>query len=265
MIEHPPTHSDVVDGVYYPCSDGQPMAETPIHAQAMFLLYQALGDVFASRPTGYVGIDMFWYWEKGNPAATRAPNVFVVLGVSKRQRRSFKSFEDGGARPAVIFEMASENTWRVNLNETKNLYEQLGVIEYLVFDPTRDYLPEPLLGFRLDSNHLYQAVEADADGGMTSTQLGLRFVPEGEMLRVIAANGQPILTHAERAEQQRQRADQQEQRAEQERQRAEQERQRAEQERQRADAAEAEIARLRALLGQPGPSRSNGPSPPAAD
>lgn len=47
------------------------------------------------------------------------------------------------------------------------------------------------------------------------------------------------------------RLDQANQRADQERQRADQERQRADQERQRADAAEAELTRLRALLGQP--------------
>ena len=75
-----------------------------------------------------------------------------------------------------------------------------------------------------------------ADGSLVSRQLGLRLVPQGEMLRLLdLASGQPVLTRAERAEQEHQRAEQEHQRAEQEHQRAEQERQRAEQEQQRAE------------------------------
>jgi len=35
---------DVEDGIYYPSEDGKPMAETPVHARCMVLLFQALED-----------------------------------------------------------------------------------------------------------------------------------------------------------------------------------------------------------------------------
>ena len=73
--------SDVEDGVYYPSSDGKPMAETGIHVTAILMLYQALEDFFRGRDDVYLAANMFWYWEKGNPKARRAPDVMVVTGV----------------------------------------------------------------------------------------------------------------------------------------------------------------------------------------
>ncbi len=47
-----------------------------------------------------------------------------------------------------------------------------------------------------------------ADGSLISKQLGMRLVPEGEILRLIdLATGQPILTPTEQAERERQRAE----------------------------------------------------------
>lgn len=55
----------------YPCSDGQPMAETPYHAQTMMLLHQSLEDFFGERQDVFIATDTFWYWEKGNAEQER--------------------------------------------------------------------------------------------------------------------------------------------------------------------------------------------------
>jgi Uma2 family endonuclease len=99
----------------YPRGDGKPIAETWLHIRAIMLLHQALEDFFQSRPDVFIASDLFWYWEEGNAAACLAPDVMVVTGVaprSPRERRSLLSWEEGGAVPAVVFEMASQNTWR---------------------------------------------------------------------------------------------------------------------------------------------------------
>ena len=70
------------DAVEYPCSDGQPMAETPIHGECMMYVTYALRRCFRKRGRDdvYVGMNNFLYYERGNPRAVVAPDVYVVVG-----------------------------------------------------------------------------------------------------------------------------------------------------------------------------------------
>jgi Uma2 family endonuclease len=190
---------DVEDGVYYPSSDGKPMAETDYHVLAIRLLLDALEDVFATRNDVYVAGNVNWFWERGNPRRRRAPDVMVVFGVEKGPRRSFRSWREGGAVPAACFEMASERTWKKNLGQVKDDYEAAGVKEYFVFDPTREYLEAPILGFRRRGQR-FRPIRPDRVGGMVSEGLGLCLVPEGIMLRLVhPESGELVLTRAEQA------------------------------------------------------------------
>ena len=121
--------------VFYPSSDGEPMAETPIHIRALILLLQAMEDFLGARTDIYIAADMFWYWVEDNPQASRAPDLMVIKGVGRAERRSFFSWREHGAVPCLIVEITSEKTWREDLNEKRQLYAQLGVAEYYVFDP----------------------------------------------------------------------------------------------------------------------------------
>src|SRR5947209_11535850 len=110
----------VSSGIEYPSSDGQPMAETWLHVRAIMWLHQALEDFFRGRPDVFIASDIFWYWEEGNRSACLSPDVMVVTGVQPRdprERRSFLSWEEGGAIPSAVFEMASENTWQNDLED----------------------------------------------------------------------------------------------------------------------------------------------------
>ena len=77
--------------VEYPSGDGQPMAETWLHVQAIMLLHQALEDFFRARPDVFIASDLFWYWQEGSGLKV-APDVMVVPGVGARPRRSFFSW-----------------------------------------------------------------------------------------------------------------------------------------------------------------------------
>ncbi len=225
----------------YPETDGKPIGETDFHITAILTLLQLLRDFFAAEEQVYVGGDMMFYYEKDNPKAVRAPDVFVVKGVGKHKRRIYKLWEElAGARPAVpcaIFEITSKETRKEDLKVKYALYERLGVQEYFLFDPLGEYLAPPLQGFALLGGR-YQPLSLAPDGTLASRVLGLRVRPEGDLLRIIdALTGQVIPTSSEALELARR-----------ERQRAQIEAQRAETEAQRADAAETRIAQLQAEL-----------------
>jgi Uma2 family endonuclease len=200
------TDPEMEDGVYYPSSDGQPMAETDFHILAIRMLLDALDDVFADRDDVYVAGNVNWYWKRGQPRRRRAPNAMVVFGVEKGLRRSFRSWNEDGAAPAVCFEIASARTWRENLGAVRDDYEANGVREYFIFDPTREYLQAPLLGFRRRGGQ-FHSIRPDAVGGMLSRELGLCLVPEGIMLRLVRPEtGELVRTRSEQAAAERARA-----------------------------------------------------------
>jgi hypothetical protein len=76
--------------VHYPESDGKPMGETDVHIDALIYLREALRDYFRDDPQTYVARNMLLYHEEGNPAACVAPDVFVVQGVAKGERRTYR-------------------------------------------------------------------------------------------------------------------------------------------------------------------------------
>jgi Uma2 family endonuclease len=222
--------SDVEDDVYYPSSDGKPMAETGIHVTAILMLYQALEDFFRGRDDVYFAANMFWYWEKGNPKARRAPDVMVITGVSAGpMRRSFRSWQEG-AVPAAIFEITSKKTFQTDLTVKHRLYRDLGVREYFIFDPDNKYVRPALIGFRL-RNGGYETIEYDRDGRLTS-DLGFLVKAEGQTLRLFEGRtGKPISTRSEAVAAEEQLLGQ---------------------ERRRVEQLQAEVAELRRQLAQSG-------------
>jgi Uma2 family endonuclease len=249
----------VAEEIVYPDRDDEPLAETDVHLTAILYLLGALRTFFYALGNVYIAADMFLYYQEGKPAARLAPDVMVIKGVKTHKRRSFKTWVEQ-ARPCTIIEVTSEETRAKDEGDKQETYARLGIPEYLLFDPLGEYLTPRFQVFQL-VNASYHRATLDSDGGWFSPELGVRFLPVCELLRVLdPATGEPILTQeeanlrawqeAERAEQEAQRAQQEAERAEQETLRAEQESARAEQEAQRATAAEAEVARLQALLAQ---------------
>ena len=249
--ERPQAGPDVEDGIYFPSSDGRPMGETGWHVISTLTLYAMIREHLGDRDA-YVAANMFLYYERANPRANRSPDCMVILGVPRLpERRSFKVWKEG-AMPSVIFEFASKDTYRDDLKAKRILYERLGVAEYFLFDPIEECLKPTLQGMRLE-NGRYVDLVLDDGGGLTSAILGLRFVPDGFLLRPIdlrtgyvyltidettaAARAQSVRLDEERrnAEQQRLRADEERRNAEAERRRAEEQRRNAEQQRLRAD------------------------------
>ncbi|HID64173.1 MAG TPA: hypothetical protein EYP49_15750 [Anaerolineae bacterium] len=51
--------------IYYPESDGKPMAETDTHINTLIYLREALRDYFRDDPQVYVAGNLFLYYEEG--------------------------------------------------------------------------------------------------------------------------------------------------------------------------------------------------------
>jgi Uma2 family endonuclease len=185
--------------IYYPESDGQPMAETDLHRDEMFDLIQALKRRYRGVPDVYVSGNLFFYYAKGDPRAVVAPDVFLVKGVEKRPRRTYKLWEEGRV-PSLVIELTSDSTRDEDLSKKKTCYERLGVEEYFLHDPYQDYLDPALQGFRL-TNDRYQRIEPETDGCLRSLATGLLLRIEGPRLRLVdAATGERILWEEERDE-----------------------------------------------------------------
>jgi Uma2 family endonuclease len=186
------------DDAVYPASDGKPMAETQIHILLLTNLYAMLRYHFRSKMDRYFfGANLFLYYRQGLPKFRRAPDLMAVKGVDGRQmRRSFKTWVEK-AVPCFILELTSKETAQEDQKDKKQVYQELGVKEYFLFDPLHDYLPEPLMGYRLVERE-YQPIVGQKPDELVSEELDLRFVADGQNLLVFdRGSGRRLLTPAE--------------------------------------------------------------------
>jgi Uma2 family endonuclease len=134
--------------IHYPDSDGEPMAENDWQYFCITNTRFMLGQHFKDQSNVYVGADLLVYYVEGDPTKSVAPDILVAFDVPKRSRRSFLIWKEGKA-PDVIFEIASEGTWRDDVEWKRGLYLGIGVREYILFDPTGSYFDPPLQGYQL--------------------------------------------------------------------------------------------------------------------
>ena len=270
------------EDVFYPSSDGKPMAENMWQAKAIM---NAAGDLGAALPTALVAADILMYPEEGNNKNPIAPDVLVALGLGTHNRSSYFVWKEGKP-PDWVLEVASPSTQADDLGVKRCRYAAMGVPEYWMFDPKGGVYPPGtprLQGLKLADGKYIPLPWHLADGGrmIHSEVLGLDVCVDGELLRFRdAATGRDVphrsdvQAAAERAEAQVKReaaqrkaaeakaereaarADRQAARARQEAARAERQAARAIREASARSSAEARVAQLEAALrrsrtGQP--------------
>jgi len=219
-------HIELPPGNLY--SDEPPL-ETDFHRNQIDLLIRLLKYWWQERQDFYISGNLTVYYNKQQLKSKdfRGPDVFVVLGTEKRDRRSWAIWEEGGKYPNVVIELLSSSTASVDKGAKKILYQDIWrVPEYYWFHPeTLEFA-----GFRLvgGSYTAISPIESDYLEGETalqrlpSEQLGLALGIYQRQLRWFTAEGDliPLPEEAEhlRAEQEKLRAEQEKLRAEQERQ-----------------------------------------------
>ena len=170
---------DILRNIEYPESDGNPMAETDKHRKLMNALIETLEAHFIEEPEVYVSGNLMCYYVEGDPTKSVSPDVFVVRGVIKQERRTYKFWEE--KIPNIVIEVSSRKTKNEDLQWKKQLYAWLGVQEYFIFDPEYKLIP-PLRAFRLHGKELIE--EVVSNNRVVSEELGLELVNDGTTLRL---------------------------------------------------------------------------------
>jgi Uma2 family endonuclease len=208
--------------------DGVPL-ESSWHRLCMTLLIASVLHRQRDRSDFYVGGNMFIYFnvEQARSRDFRGPDFFVVQGGTTLQpnRGYWAVWHEGGRYPDVIIELLSRSTAELDRTVKKAVYEQtFRTSNYYCYDPAT----QTLEGWELVGGH-YEPLKPNEQGRLWCSVLGLWVGPwQGEYqrqrdtwLRFFDNLGQVVLVDEEA-------------------------------QRQRAEAAEAEVERLRKLLGQQG-------------
>ena len=177
------------------------MGESDDHRKEMNdYAINVLKDCFRSDPMVYVSGNNFLYYTEGVPADCVSPDTYVVKGVSCVSRDIFKVWEEGGHVPCFVLEVTSKSTKLEDLGTKMARYrDDLGVPEYFLFDPRKDWVKGRLQGYRLDAG-MYKLIEPGPSERLASRELGLELGVESSHVRFYLPGAvDPLPTFEERA------------------------------------------------------------------
>ena len=161
------------DAVEYP--EGHWIAQSVSHGEAVRQAATALDLHFRDRQDVLVAMELVVYYQRGNSKASLQPDVQVVFGVGRRDRRTFRVWEEGKA-PDFVLEVASPSTAGNDAEYKAQEYARIGVREYWRLDPQGALMASPLEGYEAQRGK-YSRVQpvASSDGGrhLRSEVLGL--------------------------------------------------------------------------------------------
>ena len=133
----PPAHDAAsADDAIYPVSDD--MGQSGLQLFVMRVLIDLLEDYFAAlgRPV-LVGGNQFFYFQRGEPRAVVAPDVYVVDDEVLRpwEVKSWKTWEHAGKAPTFALEIVSDEYRKDYSDQLIDRYQRLGVHELVRYDP----------------------------------------------------------------------------------------------------------------------------------
>lgn len=215
------------DEVYY-YYDAHPteedlMGETPPHSWLVHYLIDVLTWLLR-RQVCAVHENYNFYRTTDEHERPLVPDIAIIKGIPRSHTRSYR-VGISGPPPQVVFEFASEETWRKDLLNKPGAYQRMGVEEYYAYDPNWPALPfsrrrgQRLFGWQRDrKTGVLREMPLDSDGRLWSPFLQSYLVPDGELLSLTDRFGNSRLTQAEeekkRADAERERADAEQERAE---------------------------------------------------
>ena len=167
------------------------------YLQDMFLSVLTPGYSYKDHPTILIGREIPIYYDptvpvtpSGGPPPHVIPDCMVAFDVDTEAiwRRVGYDPEQNGKPPDFVVEVASRSTYRRDTLYKRDLYQQIGVLEYWRFDPYGGrYYGRPIIGERLVDG-LYEEFPRleydDGATGSTSELLNLNFRWDGRRFRV---------------------------------------------------------------------------------
>ena len=122
--------------VFYPSSDGEPLAESDLQFTPLTETVHVLRQRYRERSDVYVAGNLLVYYRMNDNEVRVAPDVMVVFGVEDYPRDSYIVWREDGKAPDFVMEIASPSTYSRDMTEKRDVYAGLGVTEYWRFDPT---------------------------------------------------------------------------------------------------------------------------------
>ncbi len=201
MIGDKPFISTMYDRLFIEDDTEESVSGSDYHLAAIFALYDVLLR-YAQRAIKrwYVTAEVLVLADI--PERTRnpwraMPDVYVVLDTADTFRTSLDT-RAGESFPQFICEVASNSTWDRDVEDKQRVYADLGAVEYVVFDPTAEFLGQSLRAWRRYPDDAWGPWAPDEEGYLTSAVLdGLRLRVEGTLLRVYDPAGQQLPTGRE--------------------------------------------------------------------
>ena len=80
--------------IYYPMSDGKPIADDTLQFEWIVKLYNGLAIQFADASDVFIASNLIWYPVEGQPRIRTAPDVMVALGRPKGYRSSYLQWQE---------------------------------------------------------------------------------------------------------------------------------------------------------------------------
>jgi Uma2 family endonuclease len=182
---------------------GDEVTQSKPHAKAVTTLNELLERHFDDDPDVQVLFDMKIFW--GLPGLPNpSPDIAVVRGAREDEGRSTFDVVEEGVLPCLILEVVSYSDAEMYRNDHEKkveLYQRVGIPEYLIVDPSfSSEAPLLLTGYRLASDGRYRRIEPDSSGRLHSETTSLFFAPseDGRTVRVgDAETGEWLLTARE--------------------------------------------------------------------
>ena len=178
------------------------MGVTSVHALLIHYLMEVL-NWMAHKQVCAVHENLNFYQTDVEDEYPSAPDIAFIKGVLWQKIPSYYIGVDGPA-PQVVFEIASKETWKKDLEERPWLYARAGIEEYYAYDPHMPPLPlsqrrgQSFFGWHLErTTGLMRALKPRPDGSFWSPHLESFLVPNGEYLRLYNREWQLRLTEAE--------------------------------------------------------------------
>jgi Uma2 family endonuclease len=181
------------EDIFYPDSDGKPMANNTEHAERIATTKYGIESVFADQNDVFVAMDLFWYPVQGKPRIALAPDVMVAFGRPPGKRKSYRQWNEDGIAPQVVFEFLSESNTTSEMTNKAIFYERYGVQEYYLYDLERKTL-SGFVRFQEQDDSLEEISEMR---DWKSPRLGIRFDMSSGDLVLRKPDGTAFLSYAE--------------------------------------------------------------------
>ena len=178
------------------------MGETRVHSALVHYLMEVLTQMFRGQLCALYE-NFNFYQTNDSMEYPIVPDIAVIKGIEVQDLKSWRVGKTGPT-PQVVFEIASEETWKKDLEEKPERYARMGVKEYFAYDPYERPLRRTrtsarrLFGWHLETERrVMRELPMGPDGRLWSFHLESWLVPDGKYLRLYDNQGNLRLTGME--------------------------------------------------------------------